>query len=476
MPQRFTFRGISTSVQLPELVGQDSRLRRLRGLLARTRSADAADAEAAALARAALQAAGDDWVDGHHACVREVLASWDELAQAWRAGRDRAEIEPRLAGLPDALVGCLSMVPDAESQVRAAMRVGLLHDLVCRLPAARPRREDLDDLGRRLRAGLEVAFVARLADPDALDAILERQLAPRLAALAAEAPRADADPEGEPCGWCEVGEERLPEVLGGAGLRVVGTWACPAPKSQEERRHRAVEGLAVAPRQGIGLWGPWAPTVRNLEARGTVCELDAEAGCGCAALSPDGRRAAAGGWGFVAWDLGSKRVLLAEDELDEPLHALLFHPDGERLYSGGDDGRVRCWDLHGGGVGWVADCGAPVRGLALARRRPHPRRRGRRLPAGRRPGGVGERGRHRAAVVLRDGGGAGAPGPRRRARLPDQRGHRRRPAPVGGHLGRLGGRGPGRAVSGAGRAAAPSSPYSTPVASIRMSAAPRAKR
>jgi PQQ-like domain len=366
MSHRFTYQGISSEVSLTDLALTDSRLRRLRALLQRSMPGEAADHQVIEAAHAALQAAGESWVTEHHRCVLEILRSWDELATAWRAGRDRNEIEPRLARLPDDLMACLSMVPDADTQIRAALRTGLFNGMVCRLPAARPKRDDLNDLGRRLRASLDSAFVLRLKDGLVVDAALERFVEPRIARLSAEQACRDAEHETEPCGWCDVGEGQVANVLVGAGLRVVGTWACPPPKNPKEQRFRAVEGLAVAPRQGIGLWGPWSPTVHNLEARGPVCELDQESGCGCAALSADGRRAAAGGWGFVAWDLGSKRVLLAEDELEDPLHALLFHPDGSLLYTGGDDGCVRCWDLSAGGTRWTHQCDAPVKGLAMA--------------------------------------------------------------------------------------------------------------
>jgi WD40 repeat protein len=61
-------------------------------------------------------------------------------------------------------------------------------------------------------------------------------------------------------------------------------------------------------------------------------------------FSPDGRRLATAGWDRVVriWDSTSLHELLPLTGHALPLRCLAF-PDGNRLFSGGDDG-IRCWD------------------------------------------------------------------------------------------------------------------------------------
>jgi WD40 repeat protein len=74
-----------------------------------------------------------------------------------------------------------------------------------------------------------------------------------------------------------------------------------------------------------------------------------EGGANAVAWQPDGRRVAVAGSGVVEiWDW---RLQKKQQELrghDRWIYALAFHPDGQRLASGGWDQTVRIWDVNSG--------------------------------------------------------------------------------------------------------------------------------
>ncbi len=66
----------------------------------------------------------------------------------------------------------------------------------------------------------------------------------------------------------------------------------------------------------------------------------------CLTLSPDGRRAAAGGGNAVyLWDLEGKKLLRKFEGHKAPVVSVAFSPTGKRLASGSIDEKVRIWDL-----------------------------------------------------------------------------------------------------------------------------------
>jgi WD40 repeat protein len=67
------------------------------------------------------------------------------------------------------------------------------------------------------------------------------------------------------------------------------------------------------------------------------------------AWSPDGSRLASAGSGEVlVWEIQSGQVVRALAPHPGVASAVVWEPSGERLITGGSDGRLRWWDLHSG--------------------------------------------------------------------------------------------------------------------------------
>lgn len=140
---------------------------------------------------------------------------------------------------------------------------------------------------------------------------------------------------------------------------------------------QAAVGPGGAPAVLFGMVGPRQTRLLAFTGRASEPEVWAEdlAVAGRLVLSPQGDRIAFGGRSSLAEDDGrSCVVLLSRPSGRAPLcleahsgqvNDLAFGASGDRLYSGGDDGRVVGWDLDGGGrARWTASLGARVRALA----------------------------------------------------------------------------------------------------------------
>lgn len=111
--------------------------------------------------------------------------------------------------------------------------------------------------------------------------------------------------------------------------------------------------LATANKDGsICLWNTSSGTVEmtleaNVEASGTLGDAEF-------AFSPDGRRiAAAYNHDIKVWDLESRQVILKLNGIYEPIHHVLYSPDGISIAAAAGDGHVILWDAKTGQSLWT---------------------------------------------------------------------------------------------------------------------------
>ena len=80
-----------------------------------------------------------------------------------------------------------------------------------------------------------------------------------------------------------------------------------------------------------------------------VLTLDASADVRCVAISPDGRRIAAGTFNSTAkvWDLSGLELVTYRSRA-QSIKGIAFSPDGRQIATGDSDGFIKVWDPDNG--------------------------------------------------------------------------------------------------------------------------------
>lgn len=372
----YAFRGRHlTAVDLAVEVERQPSLRALRVALAERLGADAGQEEAEQTLAQVLDEVGEELLEELCRDVDAILRTWSRLADTYRTAGDRAEmgrIALELGELPGRLQERLRMLPNAGGLIDAVMPTGLVARLRYPLAAGRVAPDQLASLGQQLKVALPGAVARELVRVEALDALVQRAVQPLLGGLSSQAlgeaaERGVAEPTG--VGWEGLDAEAVATRLSVGPLRLVRRWT-PRAAPTDEHLPQGVEAIALAADGSRAVWGPWEPWVQPLgpdEGERRLGGLDGRAWwrhCLAAAVSADGRLAAAGGASITVWDLGAGRVLvdLAETETHE-LHALAFSPDGRRLVAAGASPVLRSYEVGTGEPAWEIELPEPVQSL-----------------------------------------------------------------------------------------------------------------
>lgn len=90
--------------------------------------------------------------------------------------------------------------------------------------------------------------------------------------------------------------------------------------------------------------------VYELASGGAVAELLSHTGGAAVAFSPDGKQVVTGGNGTKVhlWDVATRKVVRAFEEIDYAINSLMFSPDGMMLLAGGSDHNIYLWNVKTG--------------------------------------------------------------------------------------------------------------------------------